>query len=537
MAVKKTVNLDALIRRQDLETPNPGSSTIGTSDIPVSELVAGKLHYGLLRKPDFQRETDDWDIDNVVTLIKSFRDGDLIPALIMWRANEGYSFVIDGAHRLSALIAWVNDDYGDRAISQSFYGYKITDRQKEVADECRKKIAAEVGTYLDLSKALNDSNPTPERIKWASNISAALKTQWVVGDAANAEKSFIAINQRQVQIDDTERYMISARRKPNVIAARALIRCATGHEYWAKFNVPNKEEILAKAQSIHDILFQPESADMRQTIEMPIAGKAYSADSLRLTLDLINYANDIRSTRQADELVNDEDGTKTVRFLAKTFGVVKYLSGDNPSSLGLHPSVYFWGPTGKHHPSAFLAVISLLQYLLANDKLIDFCKQRARFEEFLVKRGSMTKYILGAYGGWRKSAPAVFDMYRIILDGCMAGLSDEKVESELTGRFNNLGTLLASQPSAGQAIKKETRIAARRAARLTAALRCKICHARLPSSSVSDDHILRIEDGGTSTEENLQLTHKYCNHGFKEWLTKNGGSLPPNPFSSALQGA
>ena len=69
---KDKVNLDALIPRQDLEAiKSPRSTNFGEGDIPISELAKGKLYYELLRKPHFQRETDDWDMDNVVTLIKS----------------------------------------------------------------------------------------------------------------------------------------------------------------------------------------------------------------------------------------------------------------------------------------------------------------------------------------------------------------------------------------------------------------------------------------------------------------------------------
>ena len=102
---KDTVNLDALIPREDLRDKKQGPAASGP--IPVTELQVGKNQYHLLRKPLFQRETDDWSIDHVVTLIQSFRDGDLIPAVILWDA-QGYTFVVDGAHRLSVFIGWVN---------------------------------------------------------------------------------------------------------------------------------------------------------------------------------------------------------------------------------------------------------------------------------------------------------------------------------------------------------------------------------------------------------------------------------------------
>ena len=43
-------------------------------------------------------------------LIESFLDGELIPAVILWQSAT-HIFVIDGGHRLSALLAWAHDDY------------------------------------------------------------------------------------------------------------------------------------------------------------------------------------------------------------------------------------------------------------------------------------------------------------------------------------------------------------------------------------------------------------------------------------------
>lgn len=55
-------------------------------------------------------------------MIESFVNDELVPAIILWRNQGGYIFVIDGAHRLSSLGAWINDDYGDGPISISFMG-------------------------------------------------------------------------------------------------------------------------------------------------------------------------------------------------------------------------------------------------------------------------------------------------------------------------------------------------------------------------------------------------------------------------------
>src|SRR5215469_9290125 len=118
------VNLDALILREDFEaTANnqarPGSKAV---QLKLNELESESIVARILRKPDFQRETSSWKPNTVMELVRSFLDGDLIPSVILWQSPEtGNIFVIDGAHRLSALIAWVRDDYGDGETSEAFF--------------------------------------------------------------------------------------------------------------------------------------------------------------------------------------------------------------------------------------------------------------------------------------------------------------------------------------------------------------------------------------------------------------------------------
>lgn len=534
----KRVNLDAMILRLDLSTMAKGTiSASSDTGIPVSELARNRLHFRLLRKPDFQRVTNEWDIDNVVRLIKSFRDADLIPALIMWHSDPGFHFVIDGAHRLSALIAWVNNDYGDKAISENFFDGKISKHQKDIAQQCRDRVAVEVGTYNDLSKALDDESPSPQRLRWASNISKSLVTQWVGGDAETAEKSFITINSRAIQINDTELLMIRTRRKPNVIAARALIRAATGHEYWSAFDAENKDAIRKRATQVYDILFEPETADAARSIEMPIAGKSYSANALRMALEVVNISTGIKSRQDLEESGDDNDGSKTVRALDKTYGNVKYIAGDQLSSLGLHPSVYFWGATGNHQPSAFLAIISFLQYL-SQDKarLFEFCSHRADFEEFLVVEEGLIKFILGKFGGWTKSVPAVLEMYKIIMSGLAEGHEAGQIRKSIlqNPRFQGLSEMMELSGYPNKKIARGTKIAVARRELLANAVRCGICHSRLPSSAFSDDHMVRVQDGGRGSEDNIQLTHPFCNSGFKEYLISSQLPFPSPPaFLSA----
>jgi hypothetical protein len=208
----------------------------------------------------------------------------------------------------------------------------------------------------------------------------------------------------------------------------------------------------------------------------------------------------------------DTDGSQTSRVLAKVWGVVKYVAGNQPASLSLHPAVYFWGTTGNHRPSMFLAVISFVQELIQKNELAKFTLHRAQLEEFLVGKNNLGQQILSRYGGWKKSLDPIGKLLWKILNGLEAG----KSEAEIFADISVSGIGASNNENVSTSNWKETRSAARIKASLASAQRCAICKARLVLSHASDDHIQRRADGGHSGQDNAQLTHHYCNHGFKE---------------------
>ena len=106
--------------------------------LKIVELEGDSFMFRRIRKPDFQRTTAHWPPAKIAGFIKSFVSGDLIPAVILWQSNmSGDIFVIDGAHRFDALIAWVHDDYGDRSLSLPFFEGNISSEQKRAAEETR----------------------------------------------------------------------------------------------------------------------------------------------------------------------------------------------------------------------------------------------------------------------------------------------------------------------------------------------------------------------------------------------------------------
>jgi hypothetical protein len=211
-----------------------------------------------LRKPDFQRETSEWAPQKVADLINSFLNQDLIPSIILWK-GQGYTFVIDGAHRLSALIAWVQDDYGNGTSSQPFFGYDIPPEQAQVAKKTKDIVASKVGSLVEYQSMMKNPQGAPDdKLHIAQNLATlTVPVLWVPGDALNAERSFFKINESASEINETEKRLINSRKKPNGIATRAILQSGTGHEFWNPFSEETKSSIVSWAKEINVNLFTP----------------------------------------------------------------------------------------------------------------------------------------------------------------------------------------------------------------------------------------------------------------------------------------
>jgi len=231
------VNLDALIIREDFESGLKAKGEIKEIKFNVPQLKKGEVIFDLLRKPTFQRETSNWTPKIIVDFVSSFLDGDIIPSIIMWKSEHtNRLFLIDGSHRVSALIAWVNNDYGDGALSRAFWG-KVSAAQAKLHRETQNLVHEKIGSYESVRTGVSGHLFRTEQMNTrVFNLnSQPLPIQSVPGEAEVAERSFLKINSNPATIDKNELAIIKARAKPNSIATRALMRAGTGYPYWGSF--------------------------------------------------------------------------------------------------------------------------------------------------------------------------------------------------------------------------------------------------------------------------------------------------------------
>lgn len=513
MATK--LNLDALIPREDFAVVDDAQQSKTVDSIQIQNLENKSFFYPVLRKPDFQRETSDWSVEKVSDFIFSFLNGDLIPAIILWRSGS-YIFAIDGAHRLSALLSWVHDDYGDGLVSQAFFDHNVPEEQVAIAEKARRLVRRSVGSYKDHLEALQQrEKASPELLERATRLaSLSLQLQWVTGDAEKAEHSFFKINQEAVPIDKTELRILQSRKKPNALSARAITRAGTGHKYWSTFedDIQHKIEVIAK--EINTALFTPQLRTPIKTLDLPVAGRGYSARTLSLVLELVNLANGVGDDAQIDD---DSTGDATCIFLKKTRAIMRRISGIHPSSLGLHPVVYFYSAGGRYQPTAFLSVVDLIRTFDDKDYYRMFTDNRERFETFLLKYKTLPNQVTLKLGSGVKGFRRLHDLYLNILLSISQELKEADIIKALSAKkeFDFLLFEKSKPVTQSTDFSRETKSAVFLRDALHNPLRCQICNGLIHFNSIHVDHIVRKEDGGLGASENAQLTHPYCNSTYK----------------------
>ncbi|WP_295122633.1 HNH endonuclease signature motif containing protein [uncultured Chitinophaga sp.] len=510
------IYLDALLPREDFDFNENLNGSKKKESFSISDLRESDFFYSTLRKPDFQRETNEWGSDKICELVKSFLNEELIPAVILWQSKGGNIFVIDGSHRVSSLIAWINDDYGDGQITKMAFDGLIPDEQIELAKKTRKLIEKEIGAYADYALGLKHPEKVrPEIAQKARRLgSIAVQLQWVEGDAASAEASFFKINQHASKIDPTELKLIQSRKLAGGIASRAIIKAGKGHQYWNKFTDENIMEIVSLSKEVNELLFLPKMTTPIKTLDLPIGGKGYSNQSALLIFEFVNLVNKV-GTKAVPE---DYDGALTVEYLKCCRKIVRLINANHISSLGLHPAVYFYSKTGKHKTASFFAVTDFLIELDNKKALTKFTKIRDAFEDMLIEYDFLIQQIVRQYRGASPAMHHIKSFYENLMKQLSTNSKDKVAAIKAVMAVDNFKFLKLNEEDENVTASRfsdETKSSAFIIEALDNALRCKICGARIHANSISIDHKIRKEDGGKGNLANAQLTHPYCNSGVK----------------------
>ena len=405
-------------------------------------------------------------------------------------------------------MAWINDDYGDGEISSDFYGQKISEEQLDLAKKARMQIEKKVGKYSMYQDALRNSQKYSEDIvqKAMGIESFAFDIQWIEGDVSVAEKSFFNINQKAIPINPTEMKILEARNKPIGIATRAIVYSGNGYKYWKNFDEAIQKEIEDISKDINEILFLPKTKKPITTLDVSIAGK--NQMDLQFVYDLIVYTNDNISD------VEDIDGSETIKVLSNTRKLLQTINSKASGSLGLHPIIYFYSKKGNFKPANFYATVLFVKQLKREKKFDVFTSVRCEFEEFIYKNDYIFEQINRNLRSTKNSADPLCKLFFLVMMQLKEGKGETEILQLIQQNYNNLNLAREEDVSSSDFNsnrKSETYITTA----LKSVVRCGICGGVVHINSTSVDHVDRRRDGGMGSVENGQITHPYCNTGFK----------------------
>lgn len=555
------VHLDYLLPRQSMRYLDNFNNDISDSFNPApnrNDILYRDLSndwFKSLRKPDFQRETNAWTPKQCAEFLDSVINRRIIPSVILWYSEEnGCNYVLDGAHRLSVIRAWMLDDWGDK--NNEYYERKEDKEAIRIAaQQTRVDVNSKIGSYQNYvdsyqaMMALTDKGEAPkqkmqprefERARFYTQImgNTTLPTQWEHGDYERAEQSFLRINRQGQALDPWEATLIEYRKGSYARVVMAIANAGkTGHllpENKSVKHLKNITESFPKiCYEIHEKLFVPPYKYPISNLNVPmVISPAYFQKHkylLELIPLIINREIALEDDKQIEFLKRDIDKTpeniienshKLVTQISESLEHIVSLN-NNSKCLAIVPLFYWYNERGQYNRSLlygfFYRLFSGTDEEISNRKHI-FCAYRDRFEYVLYDfKSDISKYLNIGAGAGLKAVRQSANFFQNLLKGLQENPHFELESQE----FENvvLASLNSSSKSKNQASRSSRNVTSRDKTQVNiremfkSSTKCHICGGLLNLSygGVQYDHVEDYQYVKKTSVDNLDLSHPFCN--------------------------
>lgn len=564
------VYLDHLIKRQSIRyysqnIENRNDTYSGNEDrsLRYDDVMRRDGWVTTIRKPDFQRETNAWTPKDCVDFLDSIVFGRIIPSIILWTNPEnGLVFVLDGAHRLSVLRAWMLDDWGDKAID--YYQRKNFDQIKESAAEVRSLVRNCIGSFSDyfyafseLNKFIEDSKaPKAEmddiRYRQATfyqQVVSGLRTlsvQWEKGDYDSAEKSFLRINRSGQTLDPWEATLIEYR---NSSYARCILSIANGDEqghYWPTPSTPSNngdiqllKNINEKTPEIFAKLFVPPFKTPISDLNVPFMVAPEYFQKHKYLLEIIPLITEksiaYNDEKQIEILKRDNNKPAGIiikngnEIIEKIYSNLDNLVGSssNSRSLSIIPLFYWYNNNGKFVRALFYGFVYWL--LSGTDdeikrRKLAFSINRDRFEEVLFTyKNEIASSLQLKSGAGLKATLKIADFFQdlLILFSSHVQNSLPEINEDVIRIIKEKGLLYNfsnSNPSNRRLYSKQDKSTINIRELFVNSIRCHICGGIVNiQQGLQYDHVIDYAKIGFTDPESGKPTHPFCNN-FKKQI-------------------
>ena len=152
-------------------------------------------------------------------------------------------------------------------------------------------------------------------------------------------------------------------------------------------------------------------------------------------------------------------------------------------------------------------------------RINDFIQVREQFEECIIKYDYLIQQIYLKYKSVQKSYKDVSKLFQNIVINLQTGKTIDNFINEIISsndfQYLTIRTIDQEKNSSSPDFNTDKKSEIYIKDALKNAPKCKICNGLIHRNSISIDHIQRKQDGGLASVDNGQITHPYCNTGYK----------------------
>ena len=192
--------------------------------------------------------------------------------------------------------------------------------------------------------------------------------------------------------------------------------------------------------------------------------------------------------------------------------VLRRLCSTHPSSLGLHPALYFYAKSGAFQPGALLSFVELFRGW-ETKQFAQFSEVREQFEAFLLAHRGHTEAVR-RLGSGSRSRPRLVAFYRRVLADLQSGRSADDIAKQL-GADDDFAFFISPREQllalGDGSFSRDAKGAAFIQNALPSAPKCPTCRGFLHRNGMQVGHIQPKRDGGMGTVENSMMQHPFCN--------------------------
>lgn len=579
---KPKVYLDHHIKRDNLLYQRSADSSRDVPDLVRTVALKDLGRPGqsrLYRKPDFQRATWAWEPEECVDLLEAALNSHVVPSVILWLSPENHRYVLDGAHRISVLLAWVTDDWGENAPGVSSSTMQVG--AKRAAEKVRELLEQRnIGRYADWDAAarkyedLRDRNIEPEfggeltnkelhyakEVRgWESNL-AGFPILWVHGDYSVAERSFLKINKTGRRLSEWETALVENRESSFARTVVSMANAAEASRCWPVRDADGKalphtvaneiKTLLSRVSDLSELVLEPAYLVPIRSAEQPLLAISAPRPDLRpIYLSELLAVTQGTKGLKADQrkLLEGSKGASPREIVAEglvivdnALDAVRNIEGPSPRSLSLVSLLYFYNQAGSYVRSLLYGLL----YWLANGdeeaiekrKLL-FTKYRGAIEAILLeKRDDLIGNISRRRGSGPEVTYQVASFYQRLLELLVqydGRIDDKDFKSELEQVILLAGSGGSTPQTGGGAPVSQSRLfrgqlRSQVQARdiLKALGKCELCGGFIISGQNTQlDHIQEHSKGGATTLDNARQTHPYCNNSRRKIEQMRSGEL------------